>query len=94
MVKPSRLVRVGDVLEVEKAALIHVVRVEAELEKRVGAKRVMEFLTDLTPEEAKEKAMALRLQSSQNRVYQGKEGGRPTKKDRRTMDDFEEGPLA
>ncbi len=88
-VKPSRLVRAGDLVEVEKDAVKRVLQVNDVLEKRVGAKQVADYVEDLTSDEAWEKARSAREQMRQNRVYQGEEGGRPSKRDRRQMDAFE-----
>lgn len=89
-VKPSRMVRVGDVLEVEHGSVKRTLKVEGLLERRVGAKVVSAYLEDLTPESVWEKAWETREQARGNRVYQGEEGGRPSKRDRRRMEAFEE----
>lgn len=46
-------------------------------------------LEDMTPPEAWEKARAVREQARANRVYRSEAGGRPSKRDRRLMDAFE-----
>lgn len=84
-VKPSRELKVGEVITVQQGVLKRTVSVKALLEKRVGAKLVSDYLEDLTPEEEYEK---LRIQREMNASagYEGK--GRPTKKDRRNMDRY------
>src|SRR5690606_5920594 len=49
-VKPGRVVRRGEVVEVRLRDITRTVRVKAILEKRVGAKLVDDYLEDLTPE--------------------------------------------
>ncbi len=88
-VKPSRLVRVGDTLSVEKGALTRLLRVKECLHRRIGASEVANFLEDLTTPEALEKAREAREASRRNRVYEGDEGGRPSKRNRRQMEAFE-----
>ncbi len=88
-VKPSRAVRVDDIFVVKHGPIDRTLRVKATLEKRVGAKRLEEFVEELTPPEAWEALREVRAQNQQNRVYKGEDGGRPTKRDRRQMDAFE-----
>ena len=82
-VKPARLVRAGDRIEVRRGAVTRELEVKAILTGRVGAKLVEEFLIDHTPPEVYEEAAK---QSRERRAAEParKEGtGRPTKKDRR-----------
>ena len=88
--RPSRQVRVGDVLEVRRGLLTKTVEVKAVLTKRVGAKLVEEYLIDRTPEEVYEAAAeAIRL--SREVTPQREAGaGRPTKRERRSLDQLME----
>jgi ribosome-associated heat shock protein Hsp15 len=85
-VKASRTVRINDVYEVkteEKRWTIKVVRL---LPKRVQYKEAVQFYEDLTPPEETER---IAFQSAS--FYSGKrlsKIGRPTKKERRDLDDF------
>lgn len=88
-VKASRALRADDVLVLKDGPIERTLRVKAVLEKRVGAKRLDEFLEDLTPPEVWEALRKAQEQARQNRVYRGEEGGRPTKRHRRQMDAFE-----
>lgn len=88
-IKPSRLLRVGDIVQVELGSLTRSLRVTGVLERRVGAKQVEFYLEDLTPAEELEKARQEREAVAHNRVYRGADGGRPRKKDRRQMEAFE-----
>lgn len=81
-VKAGRLLRPGEVLTVEKGLVNRVVRVRRALESRIGARLVDEYLEDMTPPEAWEKARAVREQARANRVYRSEAGGRPSKRDR------------
>ena len=83
-VKPSREVKVGDVMEVRKNPITHRFRVLALLDKRVGAKLVPEYLSDLTPQEELDKLALIR--ESQVEARKEDRSGRPTKKDRRDLD--------
>jgi ribosome-associated heat shock protein Hsp15 len=89
-VKPSRQVRPGDRLEVEKGFLTRTVRAKKVLSRRVGAKRVDEYLEDLTAPEAFEKANEARRQAKESVPLRDERAGRPTKKERRDLDELME----
>jgi ribosome-associated heat shock protein Hsp15 len=84
-VKPSRDVRVGDILELKKAPITYKFKVLQLAEKRMAAKLVPEFVEDLTP---KEQFEMLEMQKLMQWNGRDKGTGRPTKKDRRDIDDF------
>ncbi len=84
--KPSRNVKVGDRIRVERGILTQEVEVRALLTKRVGAKRVLEYLIDHTPEEAYEKAREVRRNARLSAPDRKPGAGRPTKKERRELD--------
>jgi ribosome-associated heat shock protein Hsp15 len=82
-VKPARLVRAGDRIEVRRGAVTRQLEVREVLASRVGAKIVENYLIDHTPVEVYQEASRL---SKERRLAQPvrEEGkGRPTKKDRR-----------
>ena len=81
--KPSKLIKVGDVVELRKGAVVFTYRVEGLLEKRVGAKAVADFATNLTPQSELDK---LKAPTESFFVKRDRGTGRPTKKDRREMD--------
>jgi ribosome-associated heat shock protein Hsp15 len=64
VVKAARLVRVGEVLEVEKEGLVLELKVKGLPERRVGAPLVGDFLEDLTPAERREKAAVVRREEA------------------------------
>jgi ribosome-associated heat shock protein Hsp15 len=84
-VKPSREVKVGQVLTIHLGIITKTVKVKALLEKRVGAPLVPEYMEDLTTAEEYQKLELLR----NNPFAQRK--GRPTKKERRDIDDWLDG---
>ena len=84
-VKPSRLVREGDVLVVRRMPVIYTYRVKKITGKRVSAKLAADLVEDLTPQEEKDKLH----QKSATTLFIRKRGeGRPTKKERRIIDRY------
>lgn len=86
-VKPSREVFPSDTIQVRKNQINYVIEVLDHPPSRVGAKLVGLYCVDKTPAENLEKLDLLKY--SQN-YYRKKGTGRPTKKDRRDLDDFYE----
>ena len=82
-VKPSRPVKAGDVIEIRKGAVTYTYKVILPLEKRVGAPLVKDYAENLTPESELEKG---RAPVETFFVTREKGSGRPTKKERRTME--------
>lgn len=84
-VKPARMVAVGELVRVTKDDILRELRVVGLLEKRVGAKLVPDYMEDLTPPERFEQKRETLAQA----VLRRDSGtGRPTKKDRRQMDEL------
>jgi len=84
-VKASREVHEGEIVKVRKAPITRSFKVLALTGKRMGAKLVPEFLEDVTPPEELE---ILEMQKHMRWSTREKGTGRPTKKDRRDLDDF------
>lgn len=83
--KPSKAVKIGDVIEVRKGSMLFTYKVLALSENRMGAALVPEYAENLTPESELAKMHAPR----ETILYQRDRGtGRPTKKDRRILDDL------
>jgi ribosome-associated heat shock protein Hsp15 len=82
-VKPSREVKVGEVITVILESLKRSVKVLASVENRVGARLVEQFMEDLTPQEEYQK---LKLRKNAGFGYRLRGLGSPTKKDRREID--------
>ena len=83
--KPSKTVHEGDTVTVRKPPVTYTFRVLQAIENRVGAKLVPEMLENLTP---KEQYDILEMNRVSGFVNRARGTGRPTKKDRRTLDDF------
>ncbi len=83
--KPSKQVFKGEVITVKKLPVIYTFRVLEPVEKRVSAKLAGNFIEDLTPPEEKQKKL---IKARHIFIYREKGLGRPTKKDRRTIDRF------
>ena len=84
-IKPSRDVRVGDVIAVRKGAVTYTYKVLALIDKRQGAALVPNYAENLTPQEELDK---LRAPVETFFLKRDRGTGRPTKKDRRQMDDL------
>lgn len=83
--KPSKEVRPGDVLQVRKGSVTFTYRVLRPLERRVGARLVPEYAENLTPESELEK---LRAPVETFFLTRDRGAGRPTKKDRREIEEI------
>jgi len=81
--KPSRPVKQGEVIEIRKGSAVFSYKVLSELENRVGAALVPDYALNLTPESEMEK---LRAPVETFFVKRDRGTGRPTKKERRTLD--------
>jgi len=88
-VKPSRKVRIGDEIQVEKPFLVRTLKVAGLLTRRVGASLAPQYCEDLTPPEAIEAARKLAYDAS---LAPSRDAGtgRPTKKQRREVEDVDD----
>lgn len=84
-IKPSKEIQIGDVIQLSKANAVFEYEVLAELKIRVGAKLVGEYINDITKEEELEK---YKIYSVAQNTYKQYGTGKPSKKDRRNLDDF------
>ena len=82
--KPSKTVTAGDVIQVRKMPVLYSYRIKDPIEKRVGAKIVDQYVEDITPQEELQK---LEMQDDFF-VKRDRGSGRPTKKERRLLDDI------
>ncbi len=88
-VKAAKAVRVGEEYEIKTSARKWVIKVNALLSSRVQYKEAITFYTDITPAEEIER---IRFEAAV--FHTGKrlsKIGRPTKKDKRDLDEFLEG---
>ncbi|MCQ2133216.1 MAG: RNA-binding S4 domain-containing protein [Bacteroidaceae bacterium] len=83
--KPSKMIKVGDVIQVRKPPVTYSFRVLQAIQNRVGAKLVPEVLENVTAPDQYELLEMNRISGFVNRA---RGTGRPTKKDRRDLDDF------
>jgi ribosome-associated heat shock protein Hsp15 len=81
--KPSRAVQPGDVIQLRKGIVTYTYKVLRPLENRVGAKLVPDYAENLTPESELEK---LKAPVESFFVTRDRGSGRPTKKDRREIE--------
>ena len=84
-IKPSKAVKVGDTITARKGAVVYTYKVLQLIEKRQGAKLVPNYAENLTPEEELAK---LRAPVETFFLKRDRGAGRPTKKDRRQMEDL------
>lgn len=84
-VKPSREIYPKDIIEVRKNQINYKIEVLDYPPSRVGAELVAIYAMDITPKENLEKLDLLKYSKD---YYRKKGTGRPTKKDRREIDDY------
>jgi len=84
-VKPSRELKLEEEIQVKKNSIFYKVKVLDFPKGRVGAKLVADYALDITPEEQLER---LKMLNTKLKYERPKGEGRPTKKDRRELDNF------
>ena len=84
-VKPSRMVKVGETVSVRKPPITYSFRILKTIEQRVGAKLLPEIYENVTAPEQYELLEMTRISGFVDRA---RGTGRPTKKDRRSLDAF------
>jgi ribosome-associated heat shock protein Hsp15 len=84
-IKPSKEVFGNELIIVRKNQINYQIKVLDLPESRVGAKLVEQYRKDVTPKEAFENTELLKFAKD---YYRKKGTGRPTKKDRRDIDDY------
>ena len=87
VLKPSYLLSVGDQLHIKKNGFNLVFKVDGLIEKRVGYPIAIQHYTDLTPPEELNKYKDWFVGKAQPEI-RNKGIGRPTKRDRREIDEF------
>ncbi len=86
--KPSREVKIGDIIAVRRQAVTYQYKVLDLVSSRQGAKLVPNYCLDITPQEELDKLNAPRETIF---VFRDRGTGRPTKKERRELDSLMEG---
>ena len=87
-VKPSRMIQGNEIISVKKPPVTFIYKVKEPVENRVAAKLVTNYLEDITPETEKLKISITRTVSA---GFRRKGTGRPTKKERRVIDRWQDG---
>ncbi len=88
LAKPSRMIKVGDIINVRKPPVTYSFRVLALTENRMGAKLVPEYLENITPQSQYDLLEVVKISGFIDR----KKGlGRPTKREGRELARFTEG---
>lgn len=85
--KPSRMVKEGEIIQVRKPPVTYSFKVLKAIPNRVGAKLVPEVLENVTPPDQYE---LLEMNRISGFVGRARGTGRPTKKERRELDNFTE----
>ena len=82
-VKPSRVIKVGEIVFIKRPPVTYQYKVLGLLGKRQSAKIVVEYVEDITPDEEKIK---LEMQKHAGFELRDRGIGRPTKRERRLID--------
>lgn len=86
-VKPSRMIKEGEIIDVKKPPVTYTFRVKALTANRLGAKLVPDYLENITPQSQYELLEMTRISGF---VDRRKGLGRPTKRDSRELSRFKE----
>ena len=86
-IKASREIKIGEVYQVAKGIERRVIKVTGLLENRVDAKTAVNFYEDITPVE---QTQAFKSMFQAPILIRDRGAGRPTKKDRREIDDLKD----
>lgn len=84
-VKPSREIKEGETIQLRRPPITRSYKIIALAGNRMSAKLVPEFMVETTPASELE---ILEIQKNDNFFNRERGTGRPTKKDRRDLDDF------
>ncbi|MGB0932871.1 MAG: RNA-binding S4 domain-containing protein [Lishizhenia sp.] len=84
-IKPAREVKIGDTVQIIKHSATFSFKIKDLLNNRVGAKLVENYIVDTTAPEELEK---FKLYQASQRVYRDYGTGKPSKKDRRDLEDY------
>lgn len=87
VVKSSKEVKEGDVIKIRKNQIDYKIKVIQIPKSRIGAKLVPLHIKDVTDKEQYE---LLKMRKMSQDYYRNRGEGRPTKKDRREMDEYVE----
>ena len=83
--KAAKSIKLGDIINIRQSPMIRSLEVIGLTERRIGAKLVENFAKDITPKEEWDKFYKSKSNRTEN---QNKSQGRPSKKERRLIDQF------
>ena len=83
--KAAKSIKLGDIINIRQSPMIRSLEVIGLTERRIGAKLVENFAKDITPKEEWDKFYKSKSNRTEN---QNKPQGRPSKKERRLIDQF------
>ena len=84
-VKPSRVIKIGEIICVKRPPVTYQFKVKGLLGKRQSAKIVLDYVEDITAEEEK---LKLEIKKFAGFELRDRGIGRPTKRERRLIDDL------
>jgi ribosome-associated heat shock protein Hsp15 len=87
IIKPAHEAKKGEIYSINAGPIKRLIRVKELLQNRVSAKLAPDYMEDLTPPEEYQKLEDMRMMKQGIRPHGH---GRPTKKDRRDLEDFHE----
>ncbi len=87
--KPSRMIKIGDVIQIKKNPILFSFKVLALTENRMGAKLVPDFMENVT---TSDQIALLEMGKMSGFIDRARGTGRPTKKERRDLEAFAEEP--
>ena len=85
IVKPSRMIKVDDIINVRKSPITYSFRVKALTESRLGAKLVPEYMDNITPQSQYDLLEVVKISGF---IDRRKGLGRPTKREGRELAKF------
>ena len=86
-IKPAHEVKIGEIYQVSKGIERRVLKVTGLLENRADAKKAIDFYLDITPVE---QTQAFKSMFQAPVLKRDRGAGRPTKKDRRDIDELKD----
>lgn len=87
-VKASRIIKVGETISVKRNPITFAYKVLRLTQNRLGAKLVPDYMLQVTSADQLELLELMRI--DQRTGYRDRGTGRPTKKERRSIDDFQD----
>ncbi len=85
-IKPSKVVNIDDEINIFKPPIHNIYKIKSLLKNRVGAKLVETYIKDITPQSELDKLEEIRM--SKVDYNRPKGTGRPTKRDRRLLNEI------